>query len=46
MLDNIILTLKDEILNHNGCFLVRGDSGDCVKVVTDTVFHLWSVCGG
>lgn len=46
VVDNIIPTLKDEILNHNGCFLVRGDSGDCVKVVTDTVFHLWDIFGG
>jgi len=26
--------------------LVRGDSGDCVKVVTETVFHLWDIFGG
>lgn len=43
---NILPTLKDEILAHNGCFLVRGDSGDCVKVVTDTVFALWEIFGG
>lgn len=43
---NILPTLKDEILNHNGCFLVRGDSGDCVKVVTETVFKLWDIFGG
>ena len=43
---NILPTLKDEILNHNGCFLVRGDSGDCVKVVTETVFELWKTFGG
>jgi nicotinamide phosphoribosyltransferase len=43
---NIIPTLKDEILAHNGCMLVRGDSGDCVKVVTDTVFELWNIFGG
>lgn len=46
VVDNILPTLKDEILNHNGCFLVRGDSGDCVKVVTETVFHLWNTFGG
>ena len=46
VVDNIIPTLKDEILNHNGCMLVRGDSGDCVKVVTETVFHLWNIFGG
>lgn len=43
---NILPTLKEEILNHNGCFLVRGDSGDCVKVVTETVFELWKIFGG
>ena len=43
---NILPTLKDEILAHNGCFLVRGDSGDCVKVVTETVFELWKTFGG
>jgi nicotinamide phosphoribosyltransferase len=43
---NILPTLKDEILNHNGCMLIRGDSGDCVKVVTETVFELWKIFGG
>ena len=43
---NILPTLKDEILAHNGCLLVRGDSGDCVKVVTETVFELWKIFGG
>ena len=43
---NILPTLKEEILAHNGCFLVRGDSGDCVKVVTETVFALWAIFGG
>ena len=46
VVDYILPTLRDEILNHNGCMLVRGDSGDCVKVVTETVFHLWNIFGG
>lgn len=46
LVDNILPQLKDEILNHDGCILVRGDSGDPVKVVTDTVFHLWKTFGG
>lgn len=46
VLDVIIPSLKEEILAHNSCFLVRGDSGDCVKVVTDTVFKLWDTFGG
>ena len=43
---SIIPELHDEIMNHNGCFLVRGDSGDCVEVVTQTVFELWKEFGG
>lgn len=43
---NILPTLKDEILAHNGCMLIRGDSGDCVKVVTKTVEELWNIFGG
>lgn len=46
LVDNIIPTLKKEILAHNGCMLIRGDSGDCVKIVTDTVFKLWDIFGG
>ena len=46
VVNNILPTLKEEILNHNGCFLVRGDSGDCVKIVTETVFKLWEIFGG
>lgn len=43
---NILPKLKKEILEHNGCLLVRGDSGDCVEVVTETVFTLWEIFGG
>lgn len=46
VVNNILPTLKDDILNHNGCMLVRGDSGDCVKVITETVFRLWDIFGG
>lgn len=46
VVENILPKLKNEILNHNGCFLVRGDSGDCVEVVTQTVFKLWDIFGG
>lgn len=46
LVDNILPQCKKEILNHNGCLLVRGDSGDPVQVVTDTVFHLWEQFGG
>ncbi|MBQ3080743.1 MAG: nicotinate phosphoribosyltransferase [Clostridia bacterium] len=46
VIDNILPQLKNEILAHNGCMLMRGDSGDCVEVVTGTVFKLWEQFGG
>ena len=46
VVENVLPKLKDEILAHNGCMLVRGDSGDCVEVVTETVFKLWDIFGG
>lgn len=41
VIDNILPKLKKEIMEHRGCMLMRGDSGDCVEVVTKTVFKLW-----
>lgn len=46
LVDNILPALKDEILAHDGCLSVRGDSGDPVEVVTKTVFKLWETFGG
>ena len=46
VIDNILPRLKKEIMAHNGCMLMRGDSGDCVEVVTQTVFKLWEQFGG
>jgi nicotinamide phosphoribosyltransferase len=46
IIDNVLPSLKTDILNHNGCMLIRGDSGDCVEVVTKTVFKLWDTFGG
>ena len=46
LVDNILPQCKEEILNHNGCLSIRGDSGDPVEVVTQTVFHLWNIFGG
>lgn len=46
VIENILPQLKKEILEHNGCMLMRGDSGDCVEVVTKTVFKLWEIFGG
>jgi nicotinamide phosphoribosyltransferase len=46
LVDNILPQCKEEIMNHNGCLLIRGDSGDPVEVITETVFHLWNQFGG
>ncbi len=46
VIENILPLIKDEIMSHNGCMLMRGDSGDCVEVVTKTVFKLWDEFGG
>lgn len=46
IIDNVLPQIKDEILAHNGCMLMRGDSGECVDVVTQTVFKLWDEFGG
>jgi len=46
VIDNVLPQLKPEILAHNGGMLMRGDSGDCVEVVTKTVFKLWDIFGG
>lgn len=46
MVKEVLPTLKDEIMAHKGCFLVRGDSGDPVEVATQTVFALWDIFGG
>lgn len=46
VVERILPSLKDEIMNHNGTILVRGDSGDCVDIVTKTVFKLWNIFGG
>lgn len=46
VIENILPQLKPEIMAHNGCMLMRGDSGDCVEVVTKTVFKLWEQFGG
>ncbi len=46
LVNNILPKLKDEILAHDGCLSIRGDSGDPVEVVTETVFRLWDIFGG
>ncbi|MBQ6695650.1 MAG: nicotinate phosphoribosyltransferase [Lachnospiraceae bacterium] len=46
VIDNVLPQIKEEIMAHNGCMLMRGDSGECVDVVTQTVFKLWDQFGG
>lgn len=46
IIEEVLPKLKKEILEHNGTMLMRGDSGDCVEVVTKTVFKLWDIFGG
>lgn len=46
IVDNVLPRLKEEILAHDGCISIRGDSGDPVEVVTKTVFKLWDIFGG
>lgn len=46
VIDNVLPQIKPEIMMHNGCMLMRGDSGDCIEVVTKTVFKLWDEFGG
>lgn len=31
---------------HHGCLAIRGDSGNPVEIVTETVFKLWEIFGG
>lgn len=46
LVDNILPKLYNEIMNHNGTILIRGDSGNPVDIVTETVYHLWNIFGG
>jgi nicotinamide phosphoribosyltransferase len=46
MVDNIIPACKSDILAHNGCIGIRGDSGDPVETATETVRRLWNAFGG
>lgn len=46
LVNNILPQLKEEILNHNGTLLIRGDSGDPVEVTVRTVEALWNIFGG
>ncbi len=46
LINDIVPSIKKEIMQHNGCVSFRGDSGDPVEVVTKTVFKLWEIFGG
>ena len=46
LVENILPTIREDILNHDGCMLIRGDSGDPVDIVTKTVFKLYELFGG
>ena len=46
LVNNILPQLKQEVLAHDGCLAIRGDSGDPVEIVTKTVFRLWDIFGG
>lgn len=46
VIDNILPLIHEDIINHDGCMFMRGDSGNCVEVVTKTVFKLWEQFGG
>lgn len=46
MVENIIPSLKDEILAHNGKLLIRPDSGDMVDITIRTIKSLWDTFGG
>lgn len=46
VVENILPRCKKEILEHNGKFLVRPDSGDMVEIAVRTVESLWESFGG
>jgi len=46
MVDNIIPACKEEIIKHGGYIGIRGDSGDPVKITTETVKKFWETFGG
>lgn len=46
LVENILPSIKEDILSHDGCLAIRGDSGDPVEIVTKTVFKLWDTFGG
>ena len=39
LVDNILPQCKEEIMNHNGCISIRGDSGDPVEIIAGKDIH-------
>ena len=46
LVEETLPKLKNEIMNHNGKFLVRPDSGDIVEISVKTVQKLYEIFGG
>ena len=46
LINKILPEIKEDVLAHDGCLAIRGDSGDPVQIVTQTVFKLWGIFGG
>lgn len=46
MVENILPSLRKEIMEHDGKLLVRPDSGDQYEVTVETVQKLWDSFGG
>ena len=46
LINNTLPKLEKEIMEHNGKFLVRPDSGDIVEISVKTVQKLWDLFGG
>ena len=46
MVNNIIPSLKYEVLAHNGKLFIRPDSGDQYETVINTILSLWDNFGG
>ena len=46
MVENIIPSLKKEILEHKGKLLIRPDSGDQYETTVETIQKLWDTFGG
>ena len=46
VVNNILPSIKKEVLEHNGKLLIRPDSGDQVEISVKTVQALWDIFGG